>query len=57
MTYSNAMVKSGRRVVVTGWGVVTCLGVGVNHVWNRLLIGHSGISALTSPGCLPVYFK
>ncbi|OXJ31392.1 beta-ketoacyl-[acyl-carrier-protein] synthase II [Burkholderia sp. HI2714] len=35
-----------RRIVVTGMGIVSPLGCGVESVWTRLLKGHSGLAGL-----------
>jgi len=35
-----------KRLVVSGLGLVTPLGCGVNHVWNAILAGKSGIAKL-----------
>ena len=36
-----------RRVAVTGLGIVSPLGVGIDHVWGRLLAGHSGLAKIS----------
>ncbi|HCY55490.1 MAG TPA: beta-ketoacyl-[acyl-carrier-protein] synthase II [Oceanicaulis sp.] len=38
---------SKRRVVVTGLGIVSPLGCGVEHVWGQLLAGKSGLARVT----------
>lgn len=37
-----------RRVVVTGMGILSPLGSGVDHVWQNIINGKSGIRAVTS---------
>lgn len=37
-----------RRVVVTGLGIVSPLGSGVEHTWSRLVAGDSGASKVTA---------
>lgn len=39
--------SSIRRVVVTGMGMVSPLGVGVGHNWRRLVAGESGLSRIS----------
>jgi 3-oxoacyl-[acyl-carrier-protein] synthase II len=46
---------AAKRVVVTGLGVVSPLGVGLKHNWTNVIAGKSGIVALDEPeyGSLP----
>lgn len=49
---------SKKRIVVTGLGVVSCFGNDVNHFYEQLLAGKSGISNITEFPCedLPTRF-
>src|SRR5512135_1019762 len=50
MTADNIFVRpkrEQRRVVVTGVGAVTPVGLSVNESWENLLAGKSGIAAIT----------
>ena len=40
--------KQSRRVVITGLGVVTSLGIGWRPFWENLIAGKSGISRITA---------
>jgi len=35
-----------RRVVITGMGIVSPLGTGIEHVWKNIIAGHSGVRKL-----------
>ncbi|KAJ1994387.1 Mitochondrial beta-keto-acyl synthase [Coemansia spiralis] len=39
---------TARRVVVTGLGIVSPVGVGVKHAWNNIISGKSGVRSLTA---------
>ena len=42
------------KVVVTGLGVITPIGTGLNQFWNAAIEGHSGISKIPSFKNLPI---
>ena len=48
MTPGGAASGNGRRVVITGMGVISPLGNGVEELWRRALDGESGITELTA---------
>jgi 3-oxoacyl-[acyl-carrier-protein] synthase II len=42
------------KVVVTGLGIITPIGTGLNQFWNAAIEGHSGISKISSFENLPI---
>ncbi|MGH2625839.1 MAG: beta-ketoacyl synthase N-terminal-like domain-containing protein, partial [Anaerolineales bacterium] len=47
--------RNGRRVVVTGLGVVSPIGIGADRFWNSLMEGRSGVRRISTwdPSALP----
>ena len=46
--YRRDFKKMRARVVVTGMGIVSPIGIGVSEFWKSALAGQSGISTITS---------
>src|SRR4249920_3214821 len=57
MSYG-ASLNGRRRVVITGLGAVTPLGLDVDTTWDNLLAGRSGAAGITQfdPSTFPVHF-
>jgi 3-oxoacyl-[acyl-carrier-protein] synthase II len=55
---NNSGSQTRRRVVVTGLGCATPLGLGVERTWNAAIEGHSGVRTITrfDAGDYPVRF-
>ena len=52
-----ALNGKGRRVAVTGLGVVTCIGTGVEKFWNAIKSGTHGIGPIESFPLQDLYIK
>ncbi|MDR0679821.1 MAG: beta-ketoacyl-ACP synthase II [Puniceicoccales bacterium] len=48
MSHRSEQFSVGNRVVVTGLGVVTSLGIGIAKLWNNVIAGRSGIGVVQS---------
>ena len=46
-----------RRVVVTGMGIVSCFGMDVDHFYQVLLAGKSGITPIDAFLCAAYYHE
>ena len=46
----STVIKKSRRVVVTGLGLITPLGLGLKENWENLIAGRTGFKKLTSEG-------
>ena len=47
MTTTSSAIQSGQRIVVTGIGVVSPVGLDARSTWNALVAGKSGITPIT----------
>ncbi|CAP56884.1 3-oxoacyl-[acyl-carrier-protein] synthase 2 [Gluconacetobacter diazotrophicus PA1 5] len=54
---SAGVASERRRVVVTGMGIVSPLGLGLEHNWSRLIAGENGFGRISSfdPSDLPAH--
>lgn len=43
----NSKLNGDRRVVITGLGVISSIGIGWEGFWKNLLAGKSGLSKIT----------
>jgi hypothetical protein len=51
-----SLSNGGRRVVVTGLGLVTPLGIGLKDNWSNLIAGKCSIKPLDSEGILQISY-